>query len=70
MHQSDCYQDSPKFSLAMLKAKTIDAYRGSAKEGLCVREMAGGTTKFLFMPLIKLFHTLIIIIFQGNLSNS
>uniref|UniRef100_A0A667I1B8 Ryanodine receptor 2 n=1 Tax=Lynx canadensis TaxID=61383 RepID=A0A667I1B8_LYNCA len=58
---NDCYQYSPEFPLDILKAKTIQMLTEAVKEGsLHARDPVGGTTEFLFVPLIKLFYTLLI----------
>ncbi|KAF0870432.1 RYR2 protein, partial [Crocuta crocuta] len=55
------YQFSPEFPLDILKAKTIQMLTEAVKEGsLHARDPVGGTTEFLFVPLIKLFYTLLI----------
>ncbi|TKC44229.1 hypothetical protein EI555_012073 [Monodon monoceros] len=55
------YQYSPEFPLDILKAKTIQMLTEAVKEGsLHARDPVGGTTEFLFVPLIKLFYTLLI----------
>uniref|UniRef100_A0A8C0DRH6 Ryanodine receptor 2 n=1 Tax=Balaenoptera musculus TaxID=9771 RepID=A0A8C0DRH6_BALMU len=55
------YQHSPEFPLDILKAKTIQMLTEAVKEGsLHARDPVGGTTEFLFVPLIKLFYTLLI----------
>ncbi|KAM8814823.1 ryanodine receptor 2 isoform 1-T1 [Rhynchonycteris naso] len=64
----DCYQDSPEFPLDMLKAKTMQMLTEAVREGgLRARDPVGGTTEFLFVPLIKLFYTLLTMgVFQGE----
>ncbi|TEA41933.1 hypothetical protein DBR06_SOUSAS26810026, partial [Sousa chinensis] len=58
---SEGYQYSPEFPLDILKAKTIQMLTEAVKEGsLHARDPVGGTTEFLFVPLIKLFYTLLI----------
>ncbi|XP_060047921.1 ryanodine receptor 2 isoform X1 [Erinaceus europaeus] len=58
---NDYYQYSPEFPLDILKAKTIQMLTEAVKEGrLHARDPVGGTTEFLFVPLIKLFYTLLI----------
>lgn len=58
---NECYQYSPEFPLEILKAKTIEMLTEAVQEGsLHVRDPVGGTTEFLFVPLIKLFYTLLI----------
>ncbi|XP_078504129.1 ryanodine receptor 2 [Lissotriton helveticus] len=69
---SECYQHSPKFPLEILKAKTIEMLTEAVQEGsLHVRDPVGGTTEFLFVPLIKLFYTLLImgIFHNGDLKH-
>ncbi|KAJ1155514.1 hypothetical protein NDU88_008244 [Pleurodeles waltl] len=69
---SECYQYSPKFPLEILKAKTIEMLTEAVQEGsLHVRDPVGGTTEFLFVPLIKLFYTLLImgIFHNGDLKH-
>ncbi|XP_077024551.1 ryanodine receptor 2 isoform X2 [Tamandua tetradactyla] len=57
----ECYQYSPEFPLDILKAKTIQMLTEAVQEGsLHARDPVGGTTEFLFVPLIKLFYTLLI----------
>ncbi|XP_074241464.1 ryanodine receptor 2 isoform X1 [Saimiri boliviensis] len=57
----ECYQYSPEFPLDILKAKTIQMLTEAVREGsLHARDPVGGTTEFLFVPLIKLFYTLLI----------
>lgn len=64
----DCYQDSPEFPLDTLKAKTMQMLTEAVREGgLRARDPVGGTTEFLFVPLIKLFYTLLTMgVFQGE----
>ncbi|CAN8203839.1 unnamed protein product [Coccothraustes coccothraustes] len=58
---SECCQFSPEFPLEILKAKTIEMLTEAVQEGsLHVRDPVGGSTEFLFVPLIKLFYTLLI----------
>nr|XP_026649612.1 ryanodine receptor 2 isoform X10 [Zonotrichia albicollis] len=58
---SECFQFSPEFPLEILKAKTIEMLTEAVQEGsLHVRDPVGGSTEFLFVPLIKLFYTLLI----------
>ncbi|XP_014644513.1 PREDICTED: ryanodine receptor 2 [Ceratotherium simum simum] len=58
---NECYQYSPEFPLDILKAKTIQMLTEAVKQGsLHARDPVGGTTEFLFVPLIKLFYTLLI----------
>uniref|UniRef100_A0A8D0E9V2 Ryanodine receptor 2 n=1 Tax=Salvator merianae TaxID=96440 RepID=A0A8D0E9V2_SALMN len=69
---NDCYQYSPEFPLEILKAKTIEMLTEAVQEGrLHVRDPVGGTTEFLFVPLIKLFYTLLImgIFHNGDLKH-
>uniref|UniRef100_A0A6I8PDZ5 Ryanodine receptor 2 n=1 Tax=Ornithorhynchus anatinus TaxID=9258 RepID=A0A6I8PDZ5_ORNAN len=55
------HQLSPEFPLDVLKAKTIRMLTEAVREGgLRARDPVGGTTEFLFVPLIKLFYTLLI----------
>ncbi|XP_038616986.1 ryanodine receptor 2 [Tachyglossus aculeatus] len=55
------HQLSPDFPLDVLKAKTIRMLTEAVREGgLRARDPVGGTTEFLFVPLIKLFYTLLI----------
>nr|XP_014340342.1 PREDICTED: ryanodine receptor 2 [Latimeria chalumnae] len=57
----ECFQYSPEFTLEVLKAKTIEMLTEAVQEGsLHVRDPVGGSTEFLFVPLIKLFYTLLI----------
>ncbi|XP_075412509.1 ryanodine receptor 2 [Tenrec ecaudatus] len=57
----ECYQHSPEFPLDILKAKTIQMLTEAVQESsLHARDPVGGTTEFLFVPLIKLFYTLLI----------
>ncbi|EPQ17120.1 Ryanodine receptor 2 [Myotis brandtii] len=64
----DCYQYSPEFPLDTLKAKTMQMLTEVVQEGgLRTRDPVGGTTEFLFVPLIKLFYTLLTMgVFQGE----
>lgn len=64
----DGYQDSPEFPLDTLKAKTMQMLTEAVREGgLRARDPVGGTTEFLFVPLIKLFYTLLTMgVFQGE----
>lgn len=58
---SECFQFSPEFPLEILKAKTMEMLTEAVQEGsLHVRDPVGGSTEFLFVPLIKLFYTLLI----------
>uniref|UniRef100_A0A4W3IRR6 Ryanodine receptor 2 n=1 Tax=Callorhinchus milii TaxID=7868 RepID=A0A4W3IRR6_CALMI len=64
---SECFHHSPEFPLDILKAKTIEMLTEAVQEGsLHVRDPVGGSTEFLFVPLIKLFYTLLI---MGIFSN-
>nr|XP_033467469.1 ryanodine receptor 2-like isoform X2 [Epinephelus lanceolatus] len=68
----DCFQYSPEFPLDILKMKTIEMLTEAVREGsMHVRDPIGGSTEFLFVPLIKLFYTLLIMgVFQsGDLKN-
>ncbi|XP_035526010.1 ryanodine receptor 2-like [Morone saxatilis] len=68
----DCFQYSPEFPLDILKIKTIEMLTEAVREGsLHVRDPIGGSTEFLFVPLIKLFYTMLIMgVFQnGDLKN-
>ncbi|GCB66916.1 hypothetical protein scyTo_0005050, partial [Scyliorhinus torazame] len=57
----ESFQYSPEFPLDILKAKTIEMLTEAVQEGsLHVRDPVGGSTEFLFVPLIKLFYTLLI----------
>ncbi|XP_028826293.1 ryanodine receptor 2 isoform X5 [Denticeps clupeoides] len=57
----DCFQYSPEFPLEILKTKTMEMLTEAVREGsLHVRDPVGGSTEFLFVPLIKLFYTLLI----------
>nr|XP_015218325.1 PREDICTED: ryanodine receptor 2 isoform X6 [Lepisosteus oculatus] len=57
----DHFQHSPEFPLEILKTKTIEMLTEAVQEGsLHVRDPVGGSTEFLFVPLIKLFYTLLI----------
>uniref|UniRef100_A0A8D0APV1 Ryanodine receptor 2 n=1 Tax=Sander lucioperca TaxID=283035 RepID=A0A8D0APV1_SANLU len=67
-----CFQYSPEFPLDVLKMKTIEMLTEAVREGsMHVRDPIGGSTEFLFVPLIKLFYTLLIMgVFQsGDLKN-
>ncbi|XP_051471006.1 ryanodine receptor 2 [Apus apus] len=69
---SECFQFSPEFPLEVLKAKTIEMLTEAVQEGsLHVRDPVGGSTEFLFVPLIKLFYTLLImgIFHNGDLKH-
>ncbi|KAI3364879.1 hypothetical protein L3Q82_001062 [Scortum barcoo] len=68
----DCFQYSPEFPLDILKIKTIEMLTEAVREGsMHVRDPIGGSTEFLFVPLIKLFYTMLIMgVFQnGDLKN-
>ncbi|XP_028285731.1 ryanodine receptor 2 [Parambassis ranga] len=68
----DCFQYSPEFPLDVLKIKTIEMLTEAVQEGtMHVRDPIGGSTEFLFVPLIKLFYTMLIMgVFQnGDLKN-
>ncbi|MFT7807285.1 ryanodine receptor 2 isoform X1 [Arapaima gigas] len=68
----DFYQHSPEFPLEVLKSKTIEMLTEAVQEGsLHVRDPVGGSTEFLFVPLIKLFYTLLImgVFHNGDLKN-
>lgn len=67
-----CFQFSPEFPLSILKMKTIEMLTEAVQEGsMHVRDPIGGSTEFLFVPLIKLVYTMLIMgIFQnGDLKN-
>uniref|UniRef100_A0A672VF86 Ryanodine receptor 2 n=1 Tax=Strigops habroptila TaxID=2489341 RepID=A0A672VF86_STRHB len=69
---SECFQFSPEFPLETLKSKTIEMLTEAVQEGsLHVRDPVGGSTEFLFVPLIKLFYTLLImgIFHNGDLKH-
>ncbi|XP_058262199.1 ryanodine receptor 2 isoform X20 [Hemibagrus wyckioides] len=58
---SDRFQYSPEFPLETLKSRTMEMLTEAVQEGsLHVRDPVGGSTEFLFVPLIKLFYTLLI----------
>ncbi|TSL04189.1 Ryanodine receptor 2 [Bagarius yarrelli] len=58
---SDRFQHSPEFPLETLKSRTMEMLTEAVQEGsLHVRDPVGGSTEFLFVPLIKLFYTLLI----------
>ncbi|XP_061087166.1 ryanodine receptor 2-like [Conger conger] len=68
----DFFQYSPEFPLDILKTKTIEMLTEAVREGsLHVRDPIGGSTEFLFVPLIKLFYTLLImgVFHNGDLKN-
>lgn len=57
----ECFQYSPEFPLEILKTKTMEMLTEAVCEGsLHVRDPVGGSTELLFVPLIKLFYTLLI----------
>ncbi|KAM3591914.1 uncharacterized protein V6R79_009433 [Siganus canaliculatus] len=67
-----CFQYSPEFPLDILKIKTIEMLTEAVREGSRhVRDPIGGSIEFLFVPLIKLFYTMLIMgVFQtGHLKN-
>ncbi|XP_030630748.1 ryanodine receptor 2 [Chanos chanos] len=58
---ADFFQYSPEFPLETLKSRTMEMLTEAVQEGsLHVRDPIGGSTEFLFVPLIKLFYTLLI----------
>uniref|UniRef100_A0A3Q1EA25 Ryanodine receptor 2 n=1 Tax=Acanthochromis polyacanthus TaxID=80966 RepID=A0A3Q1EA25_9TELE len=66
------FQYSPEFPLDILKVKTIEMLTEAVREGsMHVRDPIGGSTEFLFVPLIKLFYTMLIMgVFKnGDLKN-
>uniref|UniRef100_A0A3B3RB91 Ryanodine receptor 2 n=1 Tax=Paramormyrops kingsleyae TaxID=1676925 RepID=A0A3B3RB91_9TELE len=68
----DFFQYSPEFPLDILKTKTIEMLTEAVQEGsLHARDPIGGSTEFLFVPLIKLFYTLLImgVFHNGDLKN-
>lgn len=68
----DCFQHSPEFPLSKLKNKTIWMLTEAVREGsMHVRDPVGGSTEFLFVPLLKLFYTMLIMgVFRnGDLKN-
>lgn len=68
----NCFQYSPEFPLDILKVKTIEMLTEAVREGsMHVRDPVGGSTEFLFVPLIKLLYTMLIMgVFQnGDLKN-
>uniref|UniRef100_A0AAQ5YL56 Ryanodine receptor 2 n=1 Tax=Amphiprion ocellaris TaxID=80972 RepID=A0AAQ5YL56_AMPOC len=68
----DFFQYSPEFPLDILKVKTIEMLTEAVREGsMHVRDPIGGSTEFLFVPLIKLFYTMLIMgVFKnGDLKN-
>lgn len=64
----ECFQYSPEFPLDILKIKTIEMLTEAVREGsMHVRDPVGGSTEFLFVPLIKLFYTMLIMgVFQSR----
>lgn len=57
----DCFEYSPEFPLDILKIKTIGMLTEAVREGnMHVRDPIGGSTEFLFVPLIKLVYTMLI----------
>ncbi|XP_072311661.1 ryanodine receptor 2 [Eucyclogobius newberryi] len=57
----DCFQNSPEFPLDVLKEKTIEMLTEAVQEGnMHVRDPIGGSTEFLFVPVIKLVYTMLI----------
>ncbi|KAM8876872.1 ryanodine receptor 2 isoform 3-T3 [Synchiropus picturatus] len=64
----DFFQYSPEFPLDVLKIKTIEMLTEAVREGsMHVRDPIGGSTEFLFVPLIKLFYTMLIMgVFQDR----
>ncbi|XP_054615531.1 ryanodine receptor 2 isoform X15 [Dunckerocampus dactyliophorus] len=68
----ESYQYSPEFPLDKLKTKTIEMLTEAVCEGnMHVRDPIGGSTEFLFVPLLKLLYTMLIMgVFQnGDLKN-
>lgn len=68
----ESFQYSPEFPLDILKTKTIEMLTEAVQEGnMHVRDPVGGSTELLFVPLIKLLHTMLIMgVFQnGDLKN-
>ncbi|XP_037829496.1 ryanodine receptor 2 [Kryptolebias marmoratus] len=63
-----CFQFSPEFPLDILKVKTIEMLTEAVQEGsMHVRDPVGGSTEFLFVPLIKLVYTMLIMgVFQNR----
>lgn len=63
-----CFQFSPEFPLDTLKVKTIEMLTEAVQEGsMHVRDPIGGSTEFLFVPLIKLVYTMLIMgVFQDG----
>nr|XP_032804165.1 ryanodine receptor 2-like isoform X12 [Petromyzon marinus] len=63
----DGAQFSPDFPLAVLKEKAIGMLSEAVREGACQpRDPVGGSTEHLFVPLIKLVHTLLTMGVFGN----
>lgn len=64
----DCFQYSPEFPLDVLKEKTIEMLTEAVQEGnMHVRDPIGGSTEFLFVPVIKLVYTMLIMgLFQNG----
>lgn len=57
----ESFQYSPEFPLDVLKTKTIEMLTEAVLEGnMHVRDPVGGSTELLFVPLIKLLHTMLI----------
>ncbi|XP_070401458.1 ryanodine receptor 2 isoform X3 [Nothobranchius furzeri] len=72
LESGSCFKYSPEFPLDVLKVKTIEMLTEAVQEGsMHVRDPIGGSIEFLFVPLIKLFYTMLIMgIFQnGDLKN-
>ncbi|XP_034049809.1 ryanodine receptor 2 isoform X2 [Thalassophryne amazonica] len=68
----DCFQYSPEFPLDILKIEAISMLTEAVHDGsMHVRDPVGGSTEFLFVPLIKLLHTMLIMgLFRnGDLKN-
>ncbi|XP_061561261.1 ryanodine receptor 2 isoform X2 [Phycodurus eques] len=68
----DSCQYSPEFPLDILKTKTVEMLTEAVCEGnMHARDPIGGSTELLFVPLIKLFYTMLIMgVFQnGDLKN-
>lgn len=64
----ESFQYSPEFPLDILKTKTIEMLTEAVQEGnMHVRDPVGGSTELLFVPLIKLLHTMLIMgVFQNR----
>lgn len=64
----ESFQYSPEFPLDTLKTKTIEMLTEAVQEGnMHVRDPVGGSTELLFVPLIKLLHTMLIMgVFQSR----